>query len=87
MSHSGGENDATRWLRWIKSKGSRQVHGSRTLSTSRMQFGGTHETGGGKRSTPRTVAVDILVRCFPGDIGDQTCRDTPFGNMSATSLE
>lgn len=57
MSHSGGENDATRWLRWMKSKGSRQVHGSRTLSTSRMQFGGTHETGGGKRSTPRTVAV------------------------------
>jgi hypothetical protein len=40
----------------IKSKGSRQVHSCRASSTSRIQFGGIQDTGGGKRSTPRTVA-------------------------------
>lgn len=45
---------------WIRSWGSFQVHSSAMLSTSRMQFGGIHVTGGGKRSTPRTVAVFLL---------------------------
>jgi hypothetical protein len=49
---------------WIRSWGSFQVQSSAMLSTSRMQFGGIHVIGGGKRSTPRTVAgfVRILVK-------------------------
>lgn len=46
---------------WIRSWGSFQVHSSVMLSTSRMQFGGIHVTGGGKRSTPRTVAGFRLI--------------------------
>jgi len=66
---------------WIRSWGSFQVHCSAMLSTSRMQFGGIQVTGGGKRSTPRTVAG--LVNWLFGD-WDGVCL--PFGNMSATSL-
>ena len=74
---------------WIRSWGSFQVHSWAMLSTSKMQFGGIHVTGGGKRSTPRTVAgflVNILIFCilWVKWIG---ILDLPVGNMSATSLE
>lgn len=66
---------------WIRSWGSFQVHGSDMLSTSRMQFGGIHVTGGGKRSTPRTVAGFVRL----GVLGWRG-SSLPLGNMSATSL-
>lgn len=50
---------------WIRSKGSRQVHSWRTSSTSNTQLGGIQETGGGKRSTPRTVAKSVSDHSFP----------------------
>lgn len=53
----------TIWRRWIRSNDFRQVHSLRTSSTSIMQFGGSQSIGGGKRSTPRTVA-DSLVSVF-----------------------
>jgi hypothetical protein len=43
----------------IKSKGSRQVHSCSASSTSRMQLGGIQDTGGGNKSTPRTVAETV----------------------------
>lgn len=51
---------------WIRSCGSFQVHSSAMLSTSRMQLGGIHVTGGGKRSTPRTVAGAWLIGGWSG---------------------
>lgn len=44
---------------WMRSCSSFQVHSSAMLSTSRMQLGGIQVTGGGKRSTPRTLAASV----------------------------
>ena len=51
-------------------------------STSNTQFGGIHVTGGGKRSTPRTVAKWVSLVVFVA----VAIVDSPLGNMSATSL-
>lgn len=68
---------------WMRSCSSFQVHSSAMLSTSRMQLGGIQVTGGGKRSTPRTLAASVNT-----DLGVGFGRDgSPDGNMSATSLE
>lgn len=64
---------------WIRSWASFQVQSSAMSSTSRVQFGGIHFTGGGNRSTPRTCAglgqlVSRLNHCLWGVYPLETCR-------------
>lgn len=69
---------------WMRSNCSRHVHSWSALSTSSTQFGGIQVTGGGKRSTPRTVAVAYQLS-RNRKLRSLNCN-LPPGNMSATSL-